>query len=83
MNALDIDNKSLRTLEKLIIGAEGGNEDCIKLLRMFVSEASRAAPPDDLIKIAEFIKGFLVRHIQAVESIDAKDESCGFLDGLD
>jgi hypothetical protein len=54
----------LARLEKILSNARGGNADALDLLRAYVAECSRVAPPADLIEIGDFIVDFLRRHVR-------------------
>lgn len=60
--------KNLDYMETKLIQARKGigvtKEEAIKFLREVVVDTAEKAPEEDLIEIADFITGFLRRHIQ-------------------
>ena len=56
--------EQLASAEKMLRDAKGGDTSAVDLLRDLVASSARSAPPGDLIDIADYIVGFLRRHVR-------------------
>lgn len=56
--------KQLTEFERHITRAREGDAEALDLLRAFVAESSRKAPPGDLVDIADYVLDFLRRHVR-------------------
>ena len=56
--------EQLSIVERLLNNARAGDTGATEDLRELVAGSARSAPPGDLIEIADFVTGFLRRHVR-------------------